>query len=99
MKLQALQFKQRLINLRRNIYSNLVLSFSQRSKTAKSRNVLKSNSYINGSNKRKTKNNILINSFTQRINNQKKNNSQYIPGNKNIIKFDNLVQLKKVLIK
>ena len=100
MKLQALQFKQRLINLRRNIYSNLVLSFSQRSKTAKSRNVLKSNSNNNdGSNKRKIKNNILINSFTKRINNQKKNNSQYIPGNKNIIKFDNLVQLKKVLIK
>ena len=46
MKFQAIKFKQRLQNLKRNIYSNLVSSISK-SPTKKSRNAIKYNSFNN----------------------------------------------------
>ena len=69
MKIQMRDFKQRLLLLRRNIYSNLVSSTSQ-SSTIKSRNVKQTNLSLNDNfNEMKKINNQLIKSFFQYKNN------------------------------
>ena len=74
MKFQALKFKQRLLNLRRNIYSNLVSSISNGS-LKKSRNTIKYNSLNNNDfHKKKKINNKLIKNLLNRLNNPKNNN-------------------------
>ena len=87
MKFQAIKFKQRLQNLKRNIYSNLVSSISK-SSTKKSRNAIKYNSFNNNEFYKKKKiSNKLIKKFLQRLNNQKNNNFLNISGNKNNIEL------------
>ena len=87
MKFQAIKFKQRLQNLKRNIYSNLVSSISK-SPTKKSRNAIKYNSFNNYEFYKKKKiSNKLIKKFLQRLNNQKNNNFLNISGNKNNIEL------------
>ena len=91
MKFQAIKFKQRLQNLKRNIYSNLVSSISK-SSTKKSRNAIKYNSFNNYEFYKKKKiSNKLIKKFLQRLNNlfinQKNNNFLNISGNKNNIEL------------
>ena len=95
MKFQAIKFKQRLQNLKRNIYSNLVSSISK-SSTKKSRNAIKYNSFNNYEfyNKKKISNK-LIKKFLQRLNNQKNNNFLNISENKNNIELYKLYINKK----